>query len=154
MEDLVQFGRSLAAAVPLARALGVEVHSLGADHVALAAPLGPNANDKGTAFGGSLYAVAVLAGWSLVNRLAQAHGLSVDVVIHEATLEYRAPAAAGFVACARFAPQGQTSRFIRALHRHRPARIAVDILTESAGVLAMHCRASYVATPRLHVAVA
>lgn len=149
-DDLAQFGSSLAAAVPLAGALGIEAHSLGSDHVALSAPLAPNTNDKGTAFGGSLYAVAVLAGWSLVDRLARAQGLSVDVVIHEAVLEYLAPAADAFVCCARLHPAAESPRFLQALRRRRAARIAVDILTESAGVLALRCRASYVATPRPH----
>lgn len=148
MDDLAQFGSQLAASVPLARALGVAAHSLGPDHVALSAPLEPNANDKGTAFGGSLYAVAVLAGWSLVDRLARSAGLSVDVVIHEAALEYRAPAADAFVACARLHPEAVPARFLQALQRRRAARIAVDIRTESAGVLALACRASYVASPR------
>ncbi len=40
--------------------------------VVLRAPLAPNANHKGTAFGGSLYSLAVLTGW------AWAHALSRD----------------------------------------------------------------------------
>ena len=52
--------RRLAADFPLARHIGIVVDSAGDDGIVLRAPLGPNANDKGTAFGGSLFSVAVL----------------------------------------------------------------------------------------------
>ena len=52
----------------LAKHIGIVVESADDDAVVLRAPLAPNANYKGTAFGGSLYSVAVLTGWAWVTR--------------------------------------------------------------------------------------
>jgi len=42
--------------------------------IILSAPLLPNANYKGTAFGGSLFSVAVLTGWAWVSRYLDTSG--------------------------------------------------------------------------------
>ena len=52
----------------LAKHIGIVVESADDSAVVLRAPLAPNANYKGTAFGGSLYSVAVLTGWAWVTR--------------------------------------------------------------------------------------
>jgi len=48
--------------IPLAKHIGIVVESADDTTVVLRAPLAPNGNHKGTAFGGSLYSVAVLSG--------------------------------------------------------------------------------------------
>ena len=58
----------------LARHMGIVVESADDAAVVLRAPLALNANYKGTAFGGSLYSVAVLAGWAWVTRHLAAQG--------------------------------------------------------------------------------
>ncbi|WP_197473590.1 YiiD C-terminal domain-containing protein, partial [Oleiphilus sp. HI0066] len=45
--------------VPLARAAEISVHSYDGNRLVFEAPLDPNTNDKGTAFGGSIYVIAV-----------------------------------------------------------------------------------------------
>ena len=59
--------------------------------VVLRAPLAPNANHKGTAFGGSLFCVAVLTGWAWATRYIAARGLNADAVIQESTIRYLKP---------------------------------------------------------------
>ena len=49
--------------IPLARHIGVRVVEFDGSSLALGAPLAANSNHKGTAFGGSLFSLAVLAGW-------------------------------------------------------------------------------------------
>ena len=43
--------------------MGLEVSHYDGQSLSLTAPLNLNDNDKGTAFGGSLYCAAVMAGW-------------------------------------------------------------------------------------------
>jgi hypothetical protein len=53
---------------PLARHIGVSVDCAHDGALVLRAPFAPNANYKGTAFGGSLFCVAVLTGWAWATR--------------------------------------------------------------------------------------
>jgi len=75
--------------IPLTRAMGVEVQSWDGRELCLTAPLEPNHNHLGTAFGGSLSALATLAGYSLLWLLLgdrQAH-----IVIRDSSLRFRHP---------------------------------------------------------------
>src|SRR5690606_6825838 len=59
--------RELLAEIPLARAMQLSVAAYDGATLALAAPLAPNGNDKGCAFGGSLASLMTLAGWGLAH---------------------------------------------------------------------------------------
>lgn len=75
--------------IPLTQAMGVKVESYDGRQLILTAPLAPNHNHLGTAFGGSLSAIATLAGYSLLWLLLgdrEAH-----IVIRESTIRYRHP---------------------------------------------------------------
>lgn len=56
----------VAAHLPLAAAMGVAIEAASGRHIRMLAPLPPNANHEGTAFGGSISALGLLAGWSLL----------------------------------------------------------------------------------------
>jgi thioesterase domain-containing protein len=55
--------------IPLTKAIGIEVCEFTGLSLTLKAPLEKNINHKCTAFGGSLYSVAVLSGWGLIYLL-------------------------------------------------------------------------------------
>lgn len=57
----------------------------------LRAPLGPNVNDKGSAFGGSLVSLMTLAGWSLTTRNLETAGLDAEVYVADSQVSYLAP---------------------------------------------------------------
>jgi thioesterase domain-containing protein len=92
----------------------------------LRAPLAPNANDKGTAFGGSLFAVAVLAGWAWLARYLAQHSLSADAVIQESTIRYLVPVHGEFRAALTAPMPAEIEKFRKMLRRaaraHLPAR--------------------------------
>jgi thioesterase domain-containing protein len=77
--------------IPLTRAMGVRVAAYDGNLLRLTAPLTPNINDKGTAFGGSLYSLAVLCGWSLLYLKVKEAGLAYNIVIQEANVLYLLP---------------------------------------------------------------
>ena len=83
------------ATIPLAREMGVRVVDGEPGTLMLTAPPGPNSNDKGTAFAGSLYALLVLCGWGLVTRELWRAGLEGRVMIAESSTRYRAPVHGG-----------------------------------------------------------
>jgi thioesterase domain-containing protein len=77
--------------IPMARALEVGVTGLSADSVELLAPLNPNCNHMGTAFGGSLGAMMILACYAwLFNRLGE-EGKHCHVLIQSAHTDYLKP---------------------------------------------------------------
>jgi thioesterase domain-containing protein len=77
--------------IVLARPMGVIVESADDAGIVLRAPLPPNANHKGTAFGGSLYSLAVLTGWAWLTRYIACSDLNADAVIQESSMQFLVP---------------------------------------------------------------
>ena len=80
--------------LPLGRAMGLEVNHYDGDSLSLSAPLDSNNNDKGTAFGGSLYCAAVMAGWGYFYLRCLQYKLNEgapNIVISKSEIEYLAP---------------------------------------------------------------
>lgn len=80
--------------LPLGTAMGLKVNHYNGDSISLLAPLELNDNDKGTAFGGSLYCAAVMAGWSYFYLRCLQYNLTEglpSIVISKAEIEYLAP---------------------------------------------------------------
>jgi thioesterase domain-containing protein len=128
----VNFGRDylqnrIAGEFALARHIGVIVESADDAAVVLRAPLAPNANYKGTAFGGSLYSVAVLTGWAWVTRYLAARGVSVDAVIQESNTRFLIPVEGELRASAAAPPAVQIDKFRKMLQRAGRGRIRVRV---------------------------
>src|SRR6266446_4830743 len=75
--------------IPITRAMGVHVEAYDGSRLTLTAPLALNHNHLGTAFGGSLSAVATLAGYGLL--WLELNDRTAHVVIREGTISYRRP---------------------------------------------------------------
>lgn len=134
--------------IPLSRAMGMEVVELGADRVVLEAPLEPNTNHRSTAFGGSVTALATLAGWAMLHRRLQAEGRSVHLVIQRGSMDYLLPVATPFRAVCDEVDPHEWSRLVRALDRGGKGRARVDVRVEAAGATAAHFEGAYVAIRR------
>lgn len=76
--------------LPAARS-GFTLSACDADGVTLDAPLAPNVNDKGCAFGGTLVSAMTLAGWALIMQLLRQRGWTADVFVARSEVAYRAP---------------------------------------------------------------
>ncbi len=77
--------------LPLARAAQVSIDAYDGETLRLSAPLSENINDKGTAFGGSLYNLCVIAGWGMTHLKALALGLEGDIVVAKGEISYLRP---------------------------------------------------------------
>ena len=82
---------SLLAAIPLTRTMQIALRDYDGDSLTLAAPLAPNVNDKGCAFGGSLASVATLAGWGLVALKLKSLQIDCEIYVQDSTIRYLAP---------------------------------------------------------------
>ncbi len=111
----------------LARPMGIVVDCADDAAVVLRAPLAPNANYKGTAFGGSLYSLAVLAGWAWVTRHLAARGMAADAVIQESSMRFLTPVQ-GELRASAVAPCGtQIDKFYKMLQRAGRGRIRLRV---------------------------
>lgn len=88
---LVELNSQLLADIPLAQAMALELADWDGRRLLLTAPLAPNRNDKGCAFGGSLASLMTLAGWgSTVLRMGDlAEG--AEVYVQDSQIQYLAP---------------------------------------------------------------
>lgn len=84
--------------LPTARHMRLSVSDYSDGALTLTAPLGPSINDKQTAFGGSIYVVAVMACWGSVYLHCVESGLDPDIVVAKAEIEYLLPVPSDIVA--------------------------------------------------------
>ncbi len=124
MTQALQLERTLHGEIPLSQAMGIRVASYDGACLRLAAPLAPNINHKLTAFGGSLYALAVLCGWGLIHLKLGETGLHKHIVIQEGSINYLRPVNEDLVAECRL-DDAEWRRFLRTLERHDRARLAL-----------------------------
>src|SRR5690242_937641 len=129
-DDLLRFIRDK---IPLARAMDLRLHHYGPDGLALAAPLAPNVNDKGCAFGGSLASLMTLAGWALVELELQRRGEDCDVFVGDSHVRYLEPVWSDFRAEAQLAGEADFATFFATLAERGKARIDVRCAVPGSG---------------------
>ena len=95
--------RHLLEHIPLARAMQLRVGAYGGDALAMTAPLAPNINDKGCAFGGSMASLLTLVGWGLIELGLREVALDCDIYVGDSQLRYQEPVWGELRASARFA---------------------------------------------------
>ena len=115
----------LLADIPLARAMQLAVESFDGESLVLAAPLAPNVNDKGCAFGGSLASLMTLAGWGLPKLALDTHDIAAEIYVQDSAICYLAPVWHDFQAIARVAEGESLTAFIDALRERGKARLRV-----------------------------
>ncbi|HRD49169.1 MAG: YiiD C-terminal domain-containing protein [Candidatus Competibacter sp.] len=123
--------------VPLFQAMQARLERCDDAGLTLVAPLAPNINDKGIAFGGSMAAIAALTGWALTRVTLREHGETAEIVITDSTLKFLKPVREGIVAeCVR--PSAETTeRFISHYRQRGKTRWTVEVVIRAAGEPAM-----------------
>jgi len=111
--------------IPLSKAMEASVVARDDGGIELSAPLPPNLNHRGTAFGGSVSSLAVLSAWTLLHVELGAAQLPSRIVIQKSEFTYLKPIDGEFRAvCLRPAP-AVWNRFLTTLRRRGKARIAL-----------------------------
>jgi len=135
----------LAENIPLTRALAVRALRVDDERVELAAPLAPNRNHRATAFGGSVAALAMLAGWGWLRARLGERAVGLQLVIQRQEMEFLAPIDADFVSsCAAPAPP-EWQRFQRTLGARGRARLELAVEVRCADRLVARFRGAYAA---------
>lgn len=122
--------------IMLAKPMGVIVESATEAALVLHAPLAPNANHKGTAFGGSLYSLAVLTGWAWLTRFLAIRKLDAEAVIQESSMRFLAPVHGEMRACLEIPAEAEIDKFQKMLLRAARGRIRLQVTTHEGARLA------------------
>ena len=129
--------------IPLTRAMGVRVVADAEHGFAIEAPVALNYNHLRTAFGGSINAVATLAGYAflwLELRDAAAH-----VVIRESSIRFLRPVRETIRAVCAPPPQEELERFRVAFAESGKARLQLHVRVVESGAVGAELHGSFVA---------
>lgn len=130
----------------MAAAMQLAIAQWDGERVELHAPLAPNVNDKGCAFGGSLVSVMTLACWSLIKLAADQRGFTCEIYVQDSTVRYLAPVWNDFRAIAHLADGQSLDDFLDILALRGKARIATRCsITLANGTAACTLEARFVA---------
>jgi thioesterase domain-containing protein len=137
--------------IPLSRHMGIGVVHADADQVRLSAPLTPNLNHQQTGFGGSISALAILAGWSLLWMRLREHSAGHQIVIQSNAVEYLNPAVTDFTAVCHAPRDAQWDRFLRTYRLRGRGRLELAAEVEGGGLPLATFSGKYVALRELPV---
>lgn len=141
--------RDILGKIVLARAMAISVVAYDGESLTMAAPLAPNVNDKGCAFGGSLVSLMTLAGWGLVKLALDRHGRDCDIYVQDSDVRYLAPVWNDFEAVARLVDRESFAAMIEALAARGRARTRVRcVVPLPDGTAAATLEARFVAIDR------
>jgi thioesterase domain-containing protein len=129
--------------IPITRAMGVRVAGYDGRKLILAAPIALNHNHLGTAFGGSLGAIATLAGYGML--WLELRDPASHLVIRQSFLSFRRPVFKEIVAICRRPDQELLREFKGAFAQRGKARIGLEVTIEEGGLVAAEFRGIFVA---------
>ena len=126
--------------------------SLAADEdgrVHASAPLQPNANHMGSAFGGSLSMLATVTGWAMMHQVVEDAvedmRRRVEVMIQESDIEYLRPVYENISVICERPDEDALERFERMMERWGRARLELKCKIDAAGERAVTFMGKYVA---------
>lgn len=131
------------AEIPLARAMQLRLRDYDGERLSMAAPLAPNINDKGCAFGGSLVSLLTLAGWGLIVLKLRELRRDCDVYVQDSAVRYLAPVWEDLKAQARLADGESWEAFASTLATRGRARLSADcrvVLADGTDACALQAR--------------
>ena len=121
--------------MPVTLHLGITVAEYQDGCLTLRAPLGANRNHKGTAFAGSLNAIATLAGWSTVWLAVNEEALEAHVVIQDSSVKYLRPVTGDFEARCCRPEAAKLARLFEAVRKKGRGRVELEAtVSDDAGV--------------------
>lgn len=132
--------------IPLTAAMNVQVEQLQPELLTVTAPLSANHNHTGTAFAGSLYALASVSGWAFLHQLLQRENLVAELVLADAHIRYRHPVKTILRARLRV-PLPDQRAFLENIQQGKRARLSLNIALINDEQEAASFQGLYFATP-------
>lgn len=138
--------RHLLATIPLARAMSLHIVDYADGELRMRAPLAPNVNDKGCAFGGSLASLMTLAGWSAAYLRLGAAATDSEIYVQDSELRYLAPIWDDIEVVARLQADDGGAAFVAGYVDRGRSRVTIEAECRAAdGILATALTARFVA---------
>jgi len=131
--------------MPVTQRLGVRLVGIRGGAVRLRAPFAANTNHAGTAFAGSLNAIATLSGWATVWLLLREREIAAQVVIQDSTVRYLRPVTGDFEAVCSPPAADAVAHLVESLTRRGRGRIELAIAVRDHQGEAVQFRGRYVA---------
>lgn len=139
----------LRATIPLTRAMAIQVGAFDGHTLQLLAPLGPNVNDKGCAFGGSIASLLTLACWGLAKLAIEESGAApADLYVQDSQVNYLAPVWTDLDVKASAEGSAALAAFLAQYAERGKARITLSAIVGSAEAPAARMQARFVAKRR------
>ena len=129
--------------LPITQFMDMDVESYDGKTLILRAPLGPNINDKQTAFGGSLYNAAVMACWGMAHLKTLEAGIECNQVVTKGSIEYKAPVHGDIRAICQAPSQAVLEQFIAHFKHKGRSRITLNAVIECSGKTAVEFEGTY-----------
>lgn len=129
--------------LPTAQHMQISVDDYDGFSLRLHAPLAPSINDKLTAFGGSLYVMAVMACWGMVYMRCVDYGLDPDIVVAEASIKYLKPVTGDIVASSMVAEEKNWATFFERFDERGKAKIDLSSEIRVNGEIAVRFTGRY-----------
>jgi thioesterase domain-containing protein len=127
--------------IPISKAMGVRVVSYNGDSLTTTAPLSENINHQHSAFGGSLFSLAALSGWGLVQMKLSELLLDCNTVVMDGEVSYQSPVYDDLECVVRL-PEDADAVFAN-LEEKGTARTELVASFECNGKLAMQMKGRY-----------
>lgn len=109
--------------IPMSAALGLKIVKADDNEVEVFAPLFPNRNHLGTAFGGSLNSILLLTCYSWLFRTLKQKGYDDHIVLKSSQIRYYHPVNRDIRAICRAPSQQELHKFMQAFEKKGRARI-------------------------------
>lgn len=130
--------------IPITRAMGIRVVAFDGQQLTIEAPLALNHNHLGTAFGGSLNAIATLAGYGWV--WLEVQDPACHVVVRDSAIKFRRPVRHDIRAICRRPEESMVSAFRDGYLQKGKGRMKLDVTIEDDGLVAVEFVGTFVAT--------
>ena len=143
MKDLcVELERTWHEEIPISKAMGIQVIDFANDQLVVRAGLAPNINVHGTAFAGSLYAIAALCGWGMTWLQLKTRRIGGSIVIADGRIHYERPVKEPIVATCVFSTTDQAEALAR-LAADGKTRFILDCVIRANGANAARFTGDY-----------
>jgi len=129
--------------IPITRAMGVKAEDYDGRRLVLSAPLNQNVNHLGTAFGGSLNALAVLSGYGVL--WLELQDAKCHIVIRDSAISYERPVRGELRAVCVGPDTEELAQFRKSFHQKGKACLVLLATVEDGGVPAARFRGTFVA---------
>ncbi len=130
MIDLDQFEADCRRDIPLLTAMELSFVDYSEHTLTMEAPLAPNVNNKGTAFGGSIASICLFGGWAVATLGFIDAGIdNTEIVVYKNDMTFERPARGLLTVRARIQP-GEFDTLLARLEDGDPGRIRFDIDVE------------------------